>query len=287
MVGLLFDDRISIRYDGLDADSHMIELAALSESLKGLTRVIAVTANFAATQKFSQHKDALSVRVYALPPEANCFELFTSIQWIEQSQLAVTVFGGLTVSLISYVFARAANQRAEMKQLSAALETAIKELGNKDQAVISRLLDTVDKMADALKPASKAAVQPISTTARTMTISRVKIDGSRGESVVIGAKERDAILSAAEAEFTDEKEFTLTIWEMNLDNDACRVSLANDEDTRIAAQIMDPTVVLPNNPYSLAFAARSEIIVRGKGMIVDGLLEKIYISHFLSQHENF
>ena len=58
---------VLIRYEGLDADSHEIEIAAFADSLKGLSRIIGVAGNFAATQKFVQHKDALSVRVVAQP----------------------------------------------------------------------------------------------------------------------------------------------------------------------------------------------------------------------------
>jgi hypothetical protein len=65
-------DPILIRYDGLDATQHEIEISALGESLRGLSRVIGVAANFAATQRYVQHKDALSVRVVARRSCAAC-----------------------------------------------------------------------------------------------------------------------------------------------------------------------------------------------------------------------
>lgn len=42
---------IPIRYDGKDAERHEIELSALADSLKGLSRILAVAGNFAATEK--------------------------------------------------------------------------------------------------------------------------------------------------------------------------------------------------------------------------------------------
>ena len=39
---------IVVRYDGLDAERHEIELGALGESLQGVSRIIGVAANFAA-----------------------------------------------------------------------------------------------------------------------------------------------------------------------------------------------------------------------------------------------
>jgi hypothetical protein len=40
---------VRIRYDGLDADNHEIELSLLSESLHGISRIISVCSNFAVT----------------------------------------------------------------------------------------------------------------------------------------------------------------------------------------------------------------------------------------------
>lgn len=75
----------------------------------------------------------------------------------------------LTATLITYTVARAANKRDEMKHLRGALETAIHELGNRDKTTVDRLLDTVEKMADALAPAVKSAVAPVGASARTLT----------------------------------------------------------------------------------------------------------------------
>lgn len=92
---------ILIRYDGLDAEAHEIELAALAESLRGLARIIAVTGNFAATGRYVQHKDALDVRVVVGTPQAHCFELWAFVRWAGEHALIATTVGGLTVALIT------------------------------------------------------------------------------------------------------------------------------------------------------------------------------------------
>lgn len=264
---------ITIRYDGMDAERHSLELMALGESVRGLGRIISVAANFAATQKFIQHQDAMEVRVLALPPKAHCFELLTAVQWINQSALASTTVGGLTVALVSYIFAKLAGNKAEMKELRGALETAIKEIGNRDQKVVERLLDTVDKMAASLRPAAKQAVTPIGRTASTLSV-----DGAGVKSFKVGIAERDAIEASDPPEISEETTFRVRLHEMNMDTATCKVSFSDEPDERTPATITDPVASLPRNPYAEAFAAHAEITVKGKVATRDGKIEKLYIS---------
>lgn len=265
-----------IRYDGLDAAHHVIEITALGESLKGFGRIISVAANFAATEKLVLHQDARSVRVVAKPPEAHCFELSAVVQWVNQNALATTVVGGLTVSLVAYIFKKLAGDKAEMKELRTALETAIKELGNRDQQVVDRLLDTVDKMADSLRPAAKQALTPIGKTVSSVS---VRSSSSKGTVKVIGLLDKEAIEAAEPTEIDEERSYAVRFHEMNFDTVTCRVSLADDPDARISAVVTDPVATVSNNPYAIAFAAQAEIIVRAKAALSEGKIVKLYISN--------
>ena len=270
----LTKEPIIIRFDGLDADKHEIELAALAESLKGFSRILGVAGNFAATQKYVQHKDALSVRVMVVEPEAKCFQIAAWIEWVNQNPLLTTVVGGLTVSLVAYIFNRAAGQRAEMRELRGALDTAIKELGTRDQKVVDRLLDTVDKMADALKPAVKQAVSPIGETASSITV----LEGPNDRTIILKTADKDAILSEDPNDISETGIYHVALTELNLDNGNCRVALREQPEPRIPAVITDPVISQPNNVYSSAFAAHKEIMVKAKASIRDGQIEKLFIS---------
>jgi hypothetical protein len=265
---------IRIRYDGMDADRHEIEMADLAESLKGLSRIIGVAGNFAATEKFVQHKDALAVRVMVQPPEAHCFEVMAWVKWASENSFLASLTAGLTVLLVSYIFSRAAGQREEMRQLRGALDTAIKELGTRDQTVVDKLLGTIDRMADALRPAAKQAVAPIGSTARTLTIGDPKISGG----VTLGAAEKDAITSELPAEIGQEQGYTVLITELDMETGSCRWSFADEPETRMVGKITDPSLSLPNNQYALAMAAKRPIKVRGKATLRDGEIASLYIS---------
>lgn len=265
---------ITIRYDGLDASHHEIEIAAFAKSVKGLGRIISVSANFAATQQYVQHADAMQVRVMVKPPKPNCVTVQAVIQWVNQSQLASNIVGGLVVLLVSYVIARASRQHTEMKLLKESLETAIKELGNRDSAVIGRLLDTVDKMADSLRSSAKEAVAPIGRTAQTVTVGGVP----SVKDVVIGTAERDAIEATDPTDILPEQIYEVVFTEMNLDRSTARLHLASDEEARFAAEITDPAIAVPNNAYANAFAAKNPLKVKAKATVRDGIIDKLHIS---------
>lgn len=69
------DFEITLRYDGLDAERHVIALDALGESLQGFSKIISTAAHFAVTQQYSKRSNVQTVRVCAKEARANCFSL--------------------------------------------------------------------------------------------------------------------------------------------------------------------------------------------------------------------
>lgn len=265
---------ILIRYDGLDADRHEIDLGDLGDSLKGLSRIIAVSGNLAATDKFVQHKDAFAVRVVASPPEAHCFEIMAWLRWGAENPYMSATVSGLTVALIGYIFKKTSGQREEMKHLKDSLDKAITELGGRDRSTVERLLDTVDRMAEALRPAVKQAVAPIGQTASTLTVG----DRAGGRTVVIDQADRDAIMAEGDSEITNERTFSVEITGLSMENGSCKLALDDDPDARVSGQVTDPQVMRANNPYALAMAGKKRINVRAKALLKDGEIERLYIS---------
>lgn len=274
-VGLISDgpEPIEIRYDGLDASKHVIDIEQLSASLRGMGRIIGVVATFAVTQKVVPHKDARPIRVVIGPPKANCVTFQAFLLWVDQHQTISGIASGLTVTLIAYVFSRASGNREEMKHLKDLAGEAIRQLGNRDEAVISRLLDTVDKMADSLKPSARQAVKPVGSSAGTMTIGTAE-----QKSIVIDKPARDAIDAATPPDIGDEVIINVRFVEMNLDNRTCRLALEHSGEERFSGEITDPEILLPNNRYASAFAAQDLIEVRAKPTLREGRVERWYIS---------
>lgn len=268
---------IILRYDGMDADRHEIELAGLAESLKGMSRILTVTANFLATEKFVQHEDVMSIRVVAREPKAKCFQIEVEAIWkFLEHPLVSGVLGGLILGVIGYIFKRAANQREEMKHLQSALEVAIKQLGHRDQPVVDRLLTTIDRMADALRPAVKQAVAPVGVSAATMTVASA--EGGVWRGVIVGEAEKEAIVADNPPEIGVESTFHVRLTELDILNGACKVTFRDRPDVRYRGKITDPVIGQPNNPYVLALAEQVEIAVRAKPALRDGEIERLFIS---------
>lgn len=266
---------IFIRYDGLDADAHVVEISDLATSLKGLGRILTVVGTFAVNQKLMERSSARPVRIVAGPPRDGCVTFQLAMTWLDQHQFIGATVSGMAVLLVGYVFKRAAGQKEEMKHLREALEVAIRELGHRDEPIIARLLDTVDRMADVLKPAARQAVAPVGRTAGTLTVGE---GGSAGRQVVVDKAERDAIDAASPIEIGPEETIGFLFTEMNLDSRTCKVSTDLANPARYAADITDPEILTPHNAYADAFAAQRMLTVRAKPTLRDGAVERWYIS---------
>ena len=182
------------------------------------------------------------------------------------------------VTLVTYVFQRAAGKSEEMKYLKDALDQTIKALGTRDQTAVDRMLTTIEKMADALRPAARLAVEPLGKSASTLSIGRA----SSPPDLTLNIADRDQIQSKVPTEIGSEQSFFITITELDLQNGSCRVALQGDQDARIQGQVTDPQLVNPNNPYVVAMAAMVPLTVRAKAAIRYGLIDKLYISDVIT-----
>ena len=162
-----------------------------------------------------------------------------------------------------------------MKLLSGALETAIRELGHRDDSVVAHLLATIDKMADNLRPAARQAVAPIGQTARTITVKGVHTSAG----ATFGDADRDAILSESPLEVGSEEIYALRFTEMDVETGSCKVALDPAAPERVSAKITDPELLTPNNRYVLALASQAIVRVVAKPVLRDGELERLFISN--------
>lgn len=266
---------IKIQFDGMDAESHEIELFALGDSLKGIARIAAVAGNFAATQKYSRRLSSHEVRVVAREPKANCFSLDVLWSFAQQHQILSGSFGAIVAVLIPYVLASAAHKRAEMKILKESIDSLISELGASNNHAVDRLAAIVEKMVLELKPSAKLAVAPIGNSCRTLSVK------SSFRTSTFNEADKEQIVASEGDEITDTRPFTVLITELDLERGTCKVHVEGDmEDKRVNAIITDPQLEIANNPYSLAFAAGETIPVQGKALLREGDLVKVFISDY-------
>lgn len=266
---------IPIRYDGLYAEQHKIELYTLGESLQGMARILAVVGHFAATGEYAKQMQALDAKVYLQETHANCVTVDAALQFIKDYGLAEGALVVIVPSLVAWLFDR----RAEMKALKETAQKALDVLADnqkqKDlthQQTVDRLVGVMERMAEALRPSLRAAVAPIGRSCKTMTI---------GSAPPIDEAMAAAIRSEVPTDVSEAREWFVLISEMDLETATAKIRFADDEEigeVRFKAEIKDPAFKLPGNAYRVAFSKELPIRVTGKATLRDGEIQTLFIT---------
>jgi hypothetical protein len=263
------EETISIRYEGGDAADHAIDLNQLGLSLQGFARILAVCGNFVETGRYNKQFDSLSVRVTATEPERHrCYEVIAHVQSFLISDNFWSGTGGAALAaIIAYVLSQRSGE--EMKHLKDALDRAL----NQNASISEKLLATIDKMADALRPAARAATSPIGRTC-----SSVDLYAGQGRIVSLDQDAQNRFAQSANSVFQNTRQYQGIISELDLRTGSCKVSI-DAGDQRIQAEITDPIRAVPNNPYALALASQTPIAFLAKAELdEDQEITKLYIS---------
>ncbi|CAI1155962.1 Uncharacterised protein [Serratia quinivorans] len=279
----IHDIKISLRYDGLDAENHEIDLACLGESLKGFSKILATAGTFALTQRYSKNVSGQDVKVYAKEARANCFTLDTVINFVGQSQLFSGAMGSILGALIPYIFNRNSQKKEEMKALKDSLDKAIEALGNKDRDTIDGLLKVIEKMAEELRPSVRQAVSPIGNTCREISVTT----NGGYEPARINEDDKAVIDRLNDDEVIGLRDYKVFITEFDAQRTTAKVIMLGDESNRrIPADISDPSVRKAGNPYITALNAYIEsqgagsacVTVTAKASVKKGNISRLYIA---------
>lgn len=265
---------LSIRYDGGDANEHQIDLNQLGESLQGLARILAVSAHFAQTGKYNKQFGALSVQVVAAPTqEHHCYEVLAYIKDIAMQPEIWSGFAGVVfTAVVGVVLSR--GRREEMKLLNEALQKSLAQ----NQEMQTRVLETVDKMIDALQTSARRAHAPVGASVESISLRGQDKDDS---SVVVLDRETKALVSAAhDTTIDDSRTYTGVISELDMISGTCRVALDSaTPDERLPAVVTDPSVQRPSNAYVSAMATLSPIKFVAKAELdANGSIVRLHIS---------
>lgn len=269
-------ERIALRYEGGDAERHQIDLSQLGQSMQGFARILAVCANFIETGKYNKQYDSLAVKVTAVEPgEHHCYEVWVQIKSLLSSDnLWSGAAGSILTALVTYVLSLRGKE--EMKHLKDALDKA---LSNSAQTT-DKLIATIEKMADALRPAPRQAVTPIGKSC-----SRIDLYEGDRKAVTADEETKKNVSKPLKTQFLPTRTYVGLVSELDNWTGACKVVLDEEdfEGGRITAEITDPIRMVPNNPYAMALASREPISFSAKAELgEDGDIVKLFISDLTS-----
>jgi hypothetical protein len=266
-------DQIEVRYDGKEAEGHILAATELAESLQGFARLLGTVYHFSTTGEFVTKAPAQNVKVYVATPQAKCYQVWFDIWEVaKQQQIFQGLVGNVAVAVVTYIVAKAADRSAEMKHLAHALQTALSQNGKRDEATLERLLSTVDRMADALRPAARQAVAPIGESCAT-----VRIGGERG--ITLDQSDKEKIMSSPDAQVTPERRWKGVITELDRERATGKVRLDGDPESRVPVTITDPAFLAASSPYLGAFVAGTPLILIGKAELSEGDIKRIFVSN--------
>jgi hypothetical protein len=271
---------ILLKYEGLDADAGMVGLGELGQSIQGASKLLGVAGNLVVTGQYAKKAPALAVRVMVAPPRQGSYELAAIVMSI--APLIAPVFPPIAdltqraatkaiEGIVNYVIAKISGKPNEAEKALDVAETALKEMGRTSRAAIG----AVERMAANQRAAVRLFVAPVGETCATAQI------GNTDNGAIKVDTEARALIDASDAiEVGPESTFDVLISELDLKNRSCKVSLHADDDPdrRVPGEITDPVIREPHNPYSEALAAKRWIKVRGKAELIDGDIERLYIS---------
>ncbi|SAL49439.1 hypothetical protein AWB71_02753 [Caballeronia peredens] len=267
---------LSVRYEGNDAASHETDLNQLGVSIQGFACVFALCANTLATGRLSEDFDALDVRVVSLPvAEHHCFEVLVMVKSMATSkELWSGAFGAVLAVVVQYVLSR--RDQDQMKYLNEAMQVALRN----NQAVserftnsIDRMMTSIDKLADALRPAARQALAPIERSCK-----RIDLHTEGGHFMTLNAEHKRAFAENEGVVSERLAPYVGVISQFDMATGACRITLDGDT-ARIPAIVIDPVFGRPKNRYVEAMASADSIRVLAKADLDgDGIPVRLYIS---------
>lgn len=266
---------IRVKYDELAQGAHAIDLMSFGESIQGLSKILSTVGEFTINGKYIRKYSAHTVKVIT--------DAKLSSGSIDLTVLLVGASSGLLGSfitpLLQYILSR--KDKKEMEHLAKALEQALaqnKELAENSQKMTESLLKTIERMADGLSKASVETMAPIGKSCGKISL----FDGNETTPFVTADKTLKEYLSEeSESSIEEPNTYTGTLTELDKITGTCKITLSNDEDdTRIAAEIWDPSFKLEReNVYITSFSKDQPITFTAKSQLdKDGNIVKFFIS---------
>lgn len=270
-----FDQEIIFRFDGLEAKQHRIELYSLGESLQGLSRIFAASANFSNTYKVTHRRTPDDIIIYAKETKANCFTVTAVLDFLQQQQILSGSINAM-ISLISgYIFLKNANRdKEEINARLIEIEKVIRKSGVADDTVLANIIGKIKKMPASYRAAAQRAVAPLGQSASELKIATA--DGTYEMNININ--DAIQIRRMADEIITESRKLDIYISELDKQRKTAKIYITGeDPNTRFSTHIYDQRILAKRNPYKSAFESDERLVVQGRLLIKSGRIKKVFI----------
>lgn len=276
---------VTFKFEGRDADHHVIEARYYGASLVGLDKAVNDAMFLLDAGRKPKRGERFGLYVVARPPVQGSVETpneLREIGWLLPLVQEFVVAHGrayldeFLAWLLKWHGGRKVEATVHMDKLIETLKEANRHAEAENDAWRATLLDLVDK----LKPAAQNIVAPVGRSAGTLAIGSGAMP-----SVIVDEPMAEAIRSKDEIEVLDMEQMTFRIDGISLHNRQLKVEFAEDPGKFFSADVRDPAFEQETNPYKAAFAANQVVTVEAKRALKQGQLYKLYVMNLLSVSE--
>lgn len=283
---------IVIRYDGGDADGHVIDMRLLGESLVGLDRIISDGLIAIVNARPPKRGERAPLVLKAKEPVQGSFEIYGYLQEAAGllalgMPLIISCGADLITDWTKAVFYQFTGKPdLSEKALEAVVETQQAHLASRDAsderqheerlALLSALRETVGKLG----PAAVDVAAPVGES-----VSRVGIGADSNEPLMIDGPTAEVLREKVEPEVGELQDMLLRVDGFTFHTR--KLSVENPERKGyLLADVKDPVFDEESNPYTKAAQRKAVIRVKAKPGRRNGRLEKIYIMDFGGEVED-
>jgi hypothetical protein len=286
------DPSIIIKFEGGDADRHLLDMRLLGRSYVGLDRIVSAGVILLSEGRAPRRGERAALIVKAKEPKTGSVETITTLQ--EQAgmlglgwQIFKDSGGEIVCEWLKFVLEYwAGNKDKSDKALEAMLQLNRDHLAARDKADernVAALKDITMQALDIVKTLGRAAneaVAPIGPSARSGTIRT-----AHGHPFAVDEPMADAIRAKGEVEVSELQELVLTADGWTYHSRLLNVHHPERPGRFISAKVRDPLGEVDGNVYADAARDKATVVVQGKIARRAGEIEGIYIMDFGSRRD--
>lgn len=278
---------IQIRYDGLDAESHRLDMTMFGVSLQGAARIIAIAAHIAATGEYTNRGPSMRFRVLASTPEPQCVTIAAVLHLAAAASPIILEMppADLIEKIANYILSSLGGKTRNESELEL-IGDSIQALRESNQAntqlglegiistrtVALAAMEAIKEAANDQRPAARQFASPIGISAAEAII------GNRESAFVIDVAARKRIDFDAPEEILEQRPYTLRLSELDTMAGTCKAEVQGDPgNRRLSCTVADPVVHKPQSPYSNALNEKTWLKVSAKPHLQNGDLYRLTI----------
>ena len=272
----------SLRFDGLDATNHQLDMRLLGRTLIGVDRVVSDAVILGATGRTATAKDRRELTILISAPRAACVEL---------PGLIATAGGLLPIitetlkhpgpkyvfEFLSFLLKHNGGKPKEAEvHLMKALDLAFEDRQHERETFFENEADWRAHslaLAALLTKPLREMVAPLGPSAETLTIQGAGVD----QTTVIDVPMAEALRSNEALEVGDMNSYRVKIDGLIKHSRQLKVELLSDVGIFVNAEVRDPAFDTLPNIYTKALDADGVLIVQAKPTYRSGTLHKLHI----------